>query len=429
MDVREAVAQAGLTVGGAKAIPRAAAALVKDALADTPVVLIHGPRQAGKTTLAYSVAEELGSFQTMTMDDAFSRSFALDTPAEFVASLPGPCLIDEVQRTPGIFLPIKASVDRDRRPGRFLLTGSSNILALPKLADSLAGRMAIIDLLPLSQAEIESHPARFIDAVFGEGPLEYDSSGIDEGDLIERLLRGGFPEARSRASDIRRDAWYRDYVRTLLERDVQDIDKIASFRDLPKVLELLSSRTGAALNEAGISRDANIPQTSLHRYLDLLRAVFLTHYVPPWSSNRGTRLIKAPKVYLLDTGLMAYVENITADTLRHAPTRLGTVLESFVAMELKKLAGLSFRQPSLHHLRTVKHLEVDFVLEARGGQLVGIDVIASKTVQSSDADGLKYLKELAPDKFRRGIVLYLGNAIRQLAPDIAALPIDALWRT
>lgn len=397
-----------------------------EALADTPVVLVHGPRQAGKSTLSQSVADILGGFERITMDDLLPRMRAKEDPVDFIDTLSGPTLIDEVQRAAEIFLPIKSSVDKNRKPGRFLLTGSSNMLALPKLADSLAGRMAIVDLLPLSQAEIEGVESRFIERLFDGEPIAFTGQGSE--DLVERMLRGGFPEARERATARRRDAWFADYVRTLLERDVRDLANIESLAQLPRVLKLLATRAGQSLNVVALSRDTGIANTSLHRYLDLLRAVFLLHYVPAWSDNRGARLTKTPKAYMVDTGLLAYLANFSSASLAADEDQMALLTENFVALELKKLLTTSDTQPVLHHLRTVKQLEVDFILEDRGENIVGIDMKTSGSLKPEDADGLKFLKELTGERFRRGVILHLGKETVTFAKDIVALPLDSLWR-
>ena len=406
-------------------IRRAALDLVLESLADTPVVLIHGPRQSGKSTLAQMAAQELGGFKHLNLDDLAPRSLAIEDPAFFIESLAGPTLIDEVQRAPGLFLAMKSAVDRRREPGRFLLTGSSNVLALPKLADSLAGRMAVVDLLPFSQAELAGSRSGLLDLLFSGDPIVYEGAGAD--DLADRVAKGGFPEASGRTTG-RRNAWFESYVRTLLDRDVRDMANIEGLTQLPRVLKLLASRAGTTLNVSSLARDTGIPNTSLHRYLDLLKAVFLIHHVPVWSDNHGARLTKTPKTYLVDSGLLCYLENLDEKALRADPDRLAPVLETFVAMELQKLASVYERRPVLHHLRTVKHLEVDFVLEGRGGDVVGIEVKAIPSVRPEDASGLKFLKELAGERFRRGVILYPGKETLPLARDIWAVPIDCLWR-
>lgn len=396
-------------------------------MSDTPVVLIHGPRQAGKSTLAKAVADDMPGCRQITLDDPIPRDMATRDPAAFVATLTSGAAIDEVQRAPELFLAIKSSVDRDRRPGRFLLTGSANVLALPKIADSLAGRMAIVDLLPLTQAEIESANRNFVDDVFEDDLLLKAGSATTE--LLDRIVRGGYPEPSQRASAARRDAWFADYVRTILERDVRDLANIEGLTQMPRLLNLVAARSGETVNVISLSRDTGIPNTSLHRYLDLLRAVFLVQSVPAWSNDLGARLTKSPKAFLVDSGLLCYLDNLTPKTLLRDPEKLDTALQCFVAMELRKLSMLSELRPTLYHLRTVRHLQVDFVMEARGGGVVGIQVKAAPTLRPEDADGLRFLKELAGARFHRGVILYTGDEVVPIEPDLVGVPISALWQT
>lgn len=403
-------------------VERFAVKSVAEALEDTPVVLIHGPRQSGKSTLSQSFKDR----RYITLDDPIPLERAKTDPKGFLETYGWPLTIDEIQRAPELFLPIKAAVDRERKPGKYLLTGSANVLALPKIADSLAGRMAIIDLLPFSQPEIDGKPSGFIDALFNSGLPTIGN--FDNQDLTERIVRGGFPEPSLRSAQARRDAWFNSYIRTLLERDVRDLANIEALAQLPRVLRLLAARAGETLNVVSLSRDTGIPNTSLHRYLDLLKAVFLLHYVPAWSGSRETRLTKTPKAYLVDTGLLCYLDNLSPASLKDDPFKLRPVLENFVALELKKMSLVSETAPDLYHLRTVRQLEVDFVLEARGGAIAGIDIQPSTTLKPSDADGLRFLKELAGDDFKKGIVLYLGSEVEPLDIDIVGLPISALWQ-
>ena len=402
-------------------INRAAAREVEDALSDTPVVLIHGPRQSGKSTLSQSFKDR----RYITLDDPIPLERAKTDPKAFLETYGWPLTIDEIQRAPELFLPIKAAVDRERKAGKYLLTGSANVLTLPKVADSLAGRMAIVDLLPFSQQEIEGKTSSFVDKVFlGELPK---TGQFDNGDLMERIAKGGFPEPSLRSSSSRRDAWFASYIRSLLERDVRDLANIDALSQLPRVLRLLAARTGQTLNVVSLSRDTGIPNTSLHRYLDLLQAVFLLFNVPAWSSSRETRLTKTPKTYLVDTGLLCYLDNLTPSSFADDPFKLKPLLENFIALELRKLALTSDAKPDLFHLRTVRQLEVDFVFEGRGGSIVGIDLKPSSTLHPDDAHGLRFLKELAGQDFKGGIVLYLGNDIEPLDPDIVGLPVSVLW--
>ncbi len=394
---------------------------VQEALEDTPVVLVHGPRQSGKSTLSQSFKDR----RYITLDDPIPLERAKNDPAGFLETYGCPLTIDEIQRAPELFLPIKAAVDRERKPGKYLLTGSANVLALPKIADSLAGRMAIVDLLPFSQAEMDGKPSSFIDQAFA-GQLAKTGTFETE-DLYDRIAKGGFPEPSMRSSAARRDAWFANYVRTLLERDVRDLANIEALAQLPRVLRLLAARAGETLNVVSLARDTGIPNTSLHRYLDLLKAVFLLQYVPAWSSSRENRLTKTPKSYMVDTGLLCYLDNLSPAALKDDPFKLKPVLENFVAMELKKMSLVTETAPDLYHLRTVRQLEVDFVLEARGGGVVGIDLRPTVTLKPSDTDGLRFLKELSGENFKGGVVLYLGSAVEPLDRDIVAMPVSTLW--
>ena len=402
-------------------LQRAAAREVEEALSDTPVVVIHGPRQSGKSTLAQSFSDR----RYITLDDPIPLERAKSDPKNFLETYGWPLTIDEIQRAPELFLPIKAAVDRERKAGKYLLTGSANVLTLPKVADSLAGRMAIVDLLPFSQHEIEGKSSSFIDKIFsGELPK---SGRFNNDGLHERIARGGFPEPSLRSSPARRDAWFASYVRSLLERDVRDLANIEALAQLPRVLRLLAARTGQTLNVVSLARDTGIPNTSLHRYLDLLQAVFLLHQVPAWSSSRETRLTKTPKTYLVDTGLLCYLDNLSPSSLQDDPFRLKPLLENFVAMELRKLSLVSESKPDIFHLRTVRQLEVDFVLEGRGGAIVGIDLKPATTLHPDDVLGLRYLKDLSGSDFKAGVVLYLGGVIEPIDPHIVAMPVSALW--
>lgn len=408
--------------------PRHAERLVQEALSDTPVVLIHGPRQCGKSTLAESIAPGL----KVTLDDPFALALARRDPDAFLAAYPPPVMIDEVQRAPELFLPIKRRVDKNRQPGAFLLTGSANVLNLPKMADSLAGRMEVIDLHPLAQTELSSTPARFVDALFGDakrltqGLTPHGNTANPEG-IIDRILRGGFPEAVSRSTSSRREAWFANYVRTLLERDVRDVANVEALSQMPQLLNLLASRSGAVLNISSLSTDTGIPYTSLRRYLSLLESVFLIRLVNAWSMDRERIFTKTPKAYIADSGLMAYLCNLDSKALASDPIRFQTALESFVAMELLRECAASETRPWLLHLRTIRQLEVDFVLESRRGELVGIDLKPATTLHPNDAHALRYLRDVSGKRFHRGIVLYLGTEIQPLDADILGVPLTAIW--
>lgn len=407
-------------------LARHAAARLRTALADRPVVLLHGARQTGKTTLARVVAEEIGA-RYVTLDDLTVLSAARGDPAGFLAGSPQPLVLDEVQRAPELLVAIKAVVDRKRTPGRFLLTGSANVLLLPRVAESLAGRMEIVKLWPFSQGEMAGAAEGFIDAVFGDEPPALARPSSPSA-LTDRVLAGGYPEAVPIESAERRRAWFDAYVTTILQRDVRDLARIEGLTELPRLLALLASRPMAQLNYADLSRGTGLPQSTLKRYFALLETVFLVRLLPPWYANIGKRLVKTPKVLLTDSGLAAHLMGIDDARLAQDRTLLGGLLESFVAMELVKQTGWSVDPPALYHFRTHEGDEVDLVLERRGGALVGIEVKSAATVTAADFKGLRTLAEVAGRRFRRGIVLYTGAEIVPFGAELYAVPVDALWR-
>lgn len=398
---------------------------MRAALADTPVVLLHGARQTGKSTLATALADELG-MRYITLDDATALSAASSDPLGFLKGLGAAVAIDEVQKAPALFPAIKAIVDADRRPGRFLLTGSANVLLLPKASESLAGRMEIIPLAPLSQGELAGRRERFVDAAFGSESL--DGIAGNAQDLVDRLVAGGYPEAVTRPAGKRRDAWFASYLTAILQRDVRDLAHIEGLTEMPRLLSLLAARTGGLLNMSELSRSCGIAQTTLKRYLSLLEATFLLQPLPAWAANLGKRLIKSPKIHLADTGLAAFLTGHTPQRLASDTTHLGHLLESFVVSELRKQATWSEMRVSLYHYRTTAGQEVDIVLESAAGSIVGLEVKAAAAVGGRDFSGLRGLAEACGERFLRGVVLYGGDRTVSFGENLAAVPVSALWR-
>lgn len=406
---------------------------LKEALADTPVVLVGGARQTGKTTLVREQGMTPAAAPYATLDDLDVLSAATSDPVGFIAGLSAsgePVILDEVQRAPGLFPVIKASVDRDRRPGRFLLTGSTNVLLLPKLSESLAGRMELLTLWPLSQAEIAGVGESFVDKLFAStSPLKAFASlpTAPREDVIERVVRGGYPEPMARAV-ARRQNWFESYIATILQRDVRDLANIEGLTQMPRLLAILAARTASLLNTSDISRTANIPYSTLTRYLTLLETTYLIRTVPAWSGNLTTRLIKSPKIVLGDTGLAAHLLGVSQERLLQEPTHLGGLLENFVVMEVLKDIGWSETRPTLYHWHTANREEVDMLLETRDGSLVGIEVKASATVGAGDFKGLRALEALTGNNFLRGMVLYTGERVVPFGEKLFAVPLSALWQ-
>ena len=398
------------------------------ALEDTPVVLLNGARQTGKTTLIQSVVEGSENARYFSLDDLATLGAVVADPAGFLKGLDGLEAIDEVQKDPGLFSAIKMEVDRDRRPGRFLLTGSANVLLLPRISESLAGRMEILTLWPFSQGEIEGHEECFIDRLFsGEGP-EIGEEGLQV-DPLQLTFKGGFPEALQRSDENRRGAWFGSYITAILQRDIRDLANIQGLTELPRLLSLLATRTGALLNKSEISRATGLPYATLDRYLALLQTTFLLSLLPAWSGNLGKRLTRSPKVYLCDSGLAAYLLGLSEEGLRQDRLLAGPLLESFAVAELLKQATWAHTPVSLHHIRTSTGKEVDIVLEDRRGRVVGIEIKASATLGQRAFAGLRLLTEELGKRFLRGVVLYTGETVVPYAPNLHALPIRSLWQS
>ena len=405
-------------------IDRKVKPVVESALADTRVVLIVGPRQAGKTTLARQLAGTDRPY--ITLDDAGALGAARADPVGFIRALDR-AVIDEVQRVPELMLAIKESVDRDDQPGRFLLTGSANVATMPAVADSLAGRMATISLLPFAQSEIHSTPGRLLDRLFaGEEPLA-DGEAVFGAELQALVLRGGYPEALRRSTHARRNAWLEDYVAQILDRDVRDIANIEQLDRLPRLLDVLAEHAGQLVNHSSFGAALGLSSVTAQRYVAILERLFLIRTLKPWSSNRLSRLIKTPKLHFLDSGLLATLREDEDEALMHDRSRFGSLLESFVVSELLKLASWSERRVSFSHYRTKDQDEVDIVIEDRRGRVVGIEVKASATVRPQDFRGLRQLKEVVGKRFVRGLVLHDHDRVTPFEEQLQAAPLSILW--
>lgn len=409
-------------------LPRAITGQLLDALSDRPVTLLAGPRQSGTSTLARSMARGEHPARYLTFDDPPTRAAAAGDPVGFLAGLTGDAVLDEVQLVPGLFRALKAAVDADRRPGRFLLVGSARVLRLPRPAESLAGRMEALTLWPLAQSEVERPGASPVDGLFAEGPLRARPGAADiHRDIHRRICAGGFPEVRTLRHARRREAWFASYVKTLLQRDVRDIANVDGLVAMPSLLGLLAARSSALLNASELSRSSGIRLTTLNRYLALLETVFLVHRLPAWSADVGKRLVKTPKLHFVDTGLAAHLLGVDPEALPSQPHAFGSLLETFVVNELLRAAGWSDTRVRLFHFCSAARHEVDVVLEDHFGRVVGVKVRASATPGWHDFDGLRALRALVGERFVRGVVLYLGDAVRPFGDRVEAAPIAALW--
>ena len=397
--------------------------LAKEALSDTPVVLIVGPRRVGKTTLARKMEEEGRTY--LTLDDRTALDAAQSDPAGFIRGLDR-AIVDEIQRAPELLLAIKKTVDEDYRPGRFLLTGSANVMTLPRIADSLAGRIETLRMLPLARAEIEGAAPTFLERLFA-GELQSGREVAAGDDLVRIVLVGGFPEAVARESERRRQAWARSWLTSVLTRDLKDIAEIEKLTELPKFVRLLAEHSGRLINYSQFGSSIGVSHKTGQRYVGLLEQVFLVATLPPWYTNALKRIARTPKLHFLDSGLLATARGLTFDQIKAKRGEFGALLESFVFSETLKLISASDLQLTLYHFRDQQMHEVDIVLERDDGMIAGIEVKASATVRSGDFAGLRTLAEACGERFAYGVVLYDGAEIVPFADRLAAAPLSCLW--
>ena len=432
-----------------------------EALEDSPVVLIHGPRQCGKTTLAqftcapnylkwgddyltwgedrigWGVSQQHRDYKYVTFDDAVARDGAQADPMGFVADLPERVILDEIQRVPNLFSALKLEVDRRRTPGRFILIGSTNVLLIPTLSDSLAGRLQIVPLHPLAQSELAVQPGTaldsrmrrgFLDALFGDGFEIRQTERLGK-QLIERIVAGGFPAALTRPTARRQANWYRDYVGAQHQRDVRDMARIRMLDVLPRLLSAAASQTARLFNLTELASPFQLSRQTIGDYVELLERLFLLKRLPPWHSNRLSRLVKTPKLHVGDSGLASAL--LGADTASLAADRalLGQLLETFVFLELLRQASWQDRPTSFFHFRDKDHAEVDVVIEREGRTVAGVEVKAAATVTSGDFRGLRKLAKAAGDRFAAGVVLYDGETCTRFGAGLYAVPVRRLWET
>lgn len=403
--------------------------LVHAALADTRVVYLAGPRQCGKSTLARAIAETTDR-RYLTFDDPLTLDLARSDPTGFARQASQhPLVIDEAQRLPELLLAIKRVVDEENRPGRYLLTGSANFLALPQVADSLAGRVEILTLGTLSQGELAGTRERFIDALFGgELPGGLAPSSLTRADYLRRAEVGGYPEVVGRPLPARRRRWFASYIDTIVRRDLRDISAVEHLAAVPALLRLLAARVGSVANVAGLAQDLHLPNSTVTRYLRHLETLFLVAPLPAWSTNLSKRLTRSPKFYLADSGLTAALAEASAERVSRVPELAGLLLEAFVVGEVRKQATWSEAAPAVAYLRTYGGLEVDLVIEAPDGRVAALEVKAASRPERRDFRGLATLRDELGSRFVAGAVLSPAPQPLPAGERLWALPIDALWR-
>lgn len=414
------------SVGIAELFHRHNRRLVVEALADTRVVFLVGARQVGKSTLAEGIAENERPATAISLDNRAPREAAANDPEGFVAGLQTPVLIDEVQRAgPDLLLAIKDDVDRDTTPGRFLLTGSANVLTNRKVSDALTGRLEIVTLWPLAQAEIEGSSANFVDSLFAATPPHIDGATVGREAFVERITSGGYPEALTRG-DKRRDRWFANYVRTTLDRDLRDVSDAHKLSQMPRLLRLLASRAANLLNSAKLGSQLGLDHKTIRSYIELLETVFLVKTLPAWRPSIGSREGATAKTYLVDSGLLLHLLGAEKSRLAKDEQLTGKVLENFVTMELMRHLEWAATEANVYHYRR-KQDEVDMVLESRSGDLACVEVKAAASVRERDWRSMAKIRDARSRRFRAGFLIYAGEQTVPIGDRLWAVPISGLW--
>ena len=407
-------------------IDRGLADTVVEAMEDARVVAMLGPRQAGKSTLARMLADRRLPADYVTLDETPARSLASADPQGFVAGLGRRTVIDEVQRAPELLLAIKSRVDRDPTPGQFLLTGSANLRRIPTVADALPGRVDYLTLWPLTQGEILGRPESLLARLFAGEMPRVSNAPVGRHRYSEMLLAGGFPEPRTRAG-VPRSRFFESYLTSIVDRDVADASRVHDPTAVGTLLRLLAARSGSLARYDALARDAGVDGKTAKAYLDVLERLFLIRIRRPWHVNLGQRQVKAPKLYLSDTGLLAALVGADSNRVRGDDGFAGSIFETFVATELERQASWSSEPLSFWHYREGER-EVDVIVERPSGEIVGIEVKASATVRAHDFRGLVHLRERVGRRLVCGVVLYAGERSLPFGDRLSAVPLQALWR-
>ena len=405
---------------------RHAAAAGKTALADTPVVFVMGPRQSGKTTLAKSLIDD--SWEYITLDDPKQLELVRADPSGFIRNLPKEhTVLDEIQRMPELFVIIKQSVDENRKPGRFLLTGSADALLRPRLTDTLLGRMETVRLPPLSECEIQGTEPSFLRKVLAREPPRTREIRV-RNHLLRRIVTGCFPEAVRRADrDDAAARWNRQYLNSLLRREVRDFEEVDYPERMVDLLRLVGMQTGQLANFAQLGKKLELNQVTARKYLALLGQLFLAEQLPGWTLSKDRRLIKAPKMHIADTGLACAARTLTEEKLLRQPDTLSLLAKSFVHNELRKQAAQVGGLLSFHHHRDTNGNEVDVVIEDGEEGLFGVKVRATASITKKDLRSVKRFREDAGEHFRFGVLLYDGDHTSCFGDNLFAVPLAALW--
>ncbi|HLI32634.1 MAG TPA: ATP-binding protein [Solirubrobacteraceae bacterium] len=400
--------------------------LVIEALGDTRVVVVLGARQVGKSTLVQQIATTDWPATVLTLDDRATRDAVLDDPTGFVAGLKAPVVIDEVQRAPDLLLAIKARVDRDQTPGQFLLTGSANILTAPRIADALTGRAEYLWLAPFSQGELAGVRESFVPTLFKGSWPNLTSEDVGRAAFAKRVATGGYPAVSGRTAG-RRERFFTSYVETITGRDLRTIAQVHDSANVRSLLSALAATSSTLLNVESLARDLAVASNTVRAHLALLETLFLSQRAPAWSSNLLSRVVKAPKAYITDSGLLCHLIGADEQRIAMDGAIAGPIFETFVATELTRQIASQSNAPKQYHYRDRDGREVDIVLERRDGSVVGVEVKSTASASPRDFRGLRHLRDRLGERFKAGVLLYTGPSTVPFGDRLAAVPLAGLW--
>ncbi|HEV7495834.1 ATP-binding protein [Baekduia sp.] len=397
-----------------------------EALTESRAVALLGARQVGKSTLVADLATSDHPARFISLDDEATANAARADPTGFIAEISGPVVIDEIQRAPGLLLAIKQRLDSDQSRGQFLLTGSANVLTLPTVSDALPGRVEYLNLWPLSQGELHDHHETFIDELFGGHFPQVSGAPVGRSALASMLTTGGYPELQGRSARGR-SRFFVSYVASIIGRDLDDIANVRNVENVERLLFMIAARSGGLASFHGMATDLGIDTNTVRAHTKILEDLFLIRRLRPWHANLGSRQIKSPKLYIVDSGLLTYLIGANERRITDDGDITGPLLESFTAMELLRQADWAQEPVQLFHYRDQQQREVDVILERHSGEIVGIEVKASATPAARDFAGLRHLRDKLGTRFKAGVVLHTGADTLPFGDRLAAVPISGLW--
>jgi uncharacterized protein len=408
-------------------------AVLNRRLDEEPAVVLNGPRTVGKSTLLAALAENAGR-AVIDCDEPATRAAVSNDPERFVSG-PGPILIDEYQHVPELLDAIKAELNKDLSPGRYVLAGSTRYSTLPEAGQALTGRVDILDVLPLAQVEIDGSAGepmvhRLLDG--GEPLMSAEPSSTTREEYARRITSGGMPVALRRPPGRSRSRWFSNYLDLVIDRDVIELSRVRQREMLPRLLNVLAARSGQVLNIAGAAEAVGMEKSSAENYLRLLEAVFLLHRLPAWGTTLGSRVARQSKVHVVDAGVMAWLLGLTPEKIaKNDPsvlTEYGHLVEAFAVGEILKQVSWWDGPVAVGHFRTAAAEEVDLVLERDDGAVIAFEIKAGTRIGREDLAGIRALRSRLGTRLAAAVVLYTGALAYTHEDGTTVLPLDALWK-